>query len=877
MRDPSMSSPGAHPAFVPVIGLREVLESAPDLIFCCDTEGRFVWVSSRFEALTGHAPGHLIGRVATQVVSEPDRLRLVRAFRRQLRRPGTQVAARYSLLRQDATTLVLEARVNLYERADGERYFVGVAHEAAAAPAAPAPVPVAQQAAAPQPAAAPAGAPASPDAISMLEARVRELQLQLDEAREDDRLKHEVLATLSQELRPPMDAVFSTAALLHDSQLSAEQRRYVEIIQGASQTLMHLVGDAYDHAQLETGRMAIESIEFDLRVTAQQVRGVLTPQAEARGVELDLRVEPLVPSRLKGDPGRLRQVLLNLGSNAIRYAKTGRVEIRMERESEDDAMVTLMFRVTDPGSGPDAERRANAFREHGMSRQDIARAAGTPELGLSVSRRLVHLMGGLVGVDALPAGGYDFWFRLSFEKQALGAVPPATAGVSLRDLRVLVADGIQTDRRRHAETMSAWGCDVVEAEDGMAALDRIRGAAASGKPFRVALLDMGLEGLDGESLASAVRADDALDVTRLVMTTRLGRPGDAARAREVGFAGYLVKPLDASQLFDALTELAASPEPAAGESRPLVTRHSLAEARRGRVRILLVEDDAVNQLVTQSALHRVGFHVEVATNGREAIERIEQVHWDLVLVDIHLPDLDGARFTTAIRARERGAWRTPIVGLSYAGVAPVERERCVAAGMDDLFDRPADLPELAAAVERWAAPAESRVPDAGADDVAPNGPQGRLTVVSGRFDPPRREAEAPAAAPAPAPAQASDAPEGPPVDLEQLNQASMGVPALRSSMLSTFVADVFPRLQRFEAALESGSAESAESEAARLRRMSATVGAVGCARLFGMAEDRARLGRLDELTRLLPAILQEVHRTEEFVTRLVRVTERDAA
>ena len=897
MRDSSMSSPANLPAFAPAIGLREVLEAAPDLIFCCDSSGRFAWASSTFESLVGYRASDLVGRFALQLLPQGERHAAMRRFARQLRRRPAGTRGEFTLCRPDGSTVRVSARVRLHERPDGERYFVGVAHERHAEEPAPAAVSApnaadasvreawaALAAAESQASAAPAAAARATDESSvdpaecaLLEARVNELQLQLAEAREGDRLKHEVLATLSQEIRPPMDAVFGTAATLLGTALSVDQRRLVETIQAASQTLMNLVGDAYDHAQLETGQMSIESLEFDLRVTAQQVAANLAPMAESRGLGFELRVEPQVPSRLKGDPGRLRQVLLNLGGNAVRHAEAGRVELRMERESEDDSLVTLVFRVKDPGMGSGAERRATIFREHVPAAQEPSRATGTPELGLSVSRRLVHLMGGLVGVEPLADGGREFWFRLSFEKQAQQSVPPSNAGVHLRGQRVLVADGGAAERGQHAEILSAWGCEVCEAENGMEALEHLRTASSSGRPFAVALIDMALDGLDGESLASAVRADEALNSTQLVMTTRLGRPGYALRARELGFAGYLVKPLDASQLFDALAELSTS-RPSDGAPRPLVTRHSLAEARRARVRILLVEDDAVNQLVTKSALHRVGFHVEVASSGRDAIERTEGVQWDLVLVDLQLRDFDGARVTTAIRARERGAWRTPIVGLSYSDVTAAERDRCLAAGMDEVFARPADLAQLSESVEHWTARVESRLADQPATVEEPPAHElpGKLTVVSGRFDPPP-VVLGPDLVESTEPLPLPTLPDGPAIDMEQLNMASMGVPALRSSMLNTFVADVFPRLQRFEAGVEAGDCAAVEVEAARLRRMSTTVGATGCAKFFGVAEDWARLRRLDQVARLLPLVVQEVRRGEEFIARLDGIADREAA
>ncbi len=863
MRDPSFPSAGSGlPAFAPAIGLREVLEAAPDLIFCCDSSGRFAWASSAFESFAGYRASDLVGQFVTRMLAPEDRLRMVRVFTRQMRQHRAQSGGTFTLLRPDGSRAEVTARVRLYERPDGDRYFIGVAHESPAvesAPVAAAPAMAPIDTLAPEPVAHDTGD------VALLEARVGELQLQLDEAREGDRMKHEVLATLSQEIRPPMDTVLGTAAELLASPLSPDQRRQIETIQSASQTLLSLVSDAYDHAQLESGQMAIESMPFDLRVTAGQVAGALGAMAAANGLEFDVRVEPLVPSRLKGDPGRLRQVLLNLGGNAIRHADSGRVEIRMERESEDDSLVTLLFRVRDPGTSPSAERRALVFRERG---EGVPAMPSSPDLGLSVSRRLVHLMGGLVGVEADADDGRTFWFRLTFEKQPHQVVAPAAA-VRLRGVRVLLADGMPNERRQHAEIVSAWGCDLTECENGIEALDQIRAAAAEGRPYTVALVDMALDGLDGESLVSAVRADEALAATRLVLTTRLGRPGDAMRAREVGCAGYLVKPLDAAQLFDALTELVNAPATAASEEeRPLVTRHSLAEARRARVRVLLVEDDAVNQLVTKSALNRVGFHVEVATSGREAIMRTEGEPWDLVLMDVQMPDLDGVRTTLAIRARDRGPWRMPIVGLDYGSLSTAERERCLAAGMDDVFDRPADLAELTAAVERWTQRTDGR--ELGNEDGSEHEATGKLTVVSGHFDPPAAMLE-PVLPPLP------EVPAGPAIDLERLNRSSMGLPALRTSMLHTFVTDVAPRLQRFEEAIVARDLVAAEAEALRLRRMSTTVGAGGCASLFEIAEEWAQQGQCDALVRLLPMIQQEVDRAAEFVTRLERITSQQAA
>jgi CheY-like chemotaxis protein/HPt (histidine-containing phosphotransfer) domain-containing protein len=361
-----------------------------------------------------------------------------------------------------------------------------------------------------------------------------------------------------------------------------------------------------------------------------------------------------------------------------------------------------------------------------------------------------------------------------------------------------------------------------------------------------------------------------------MLTTRVGRPGDAMRMKEMGFSAYLVKPLEVSQMFDALAEVVAgghSKLPPA--ERPLVTRHSLAEAKRGRLRILLVEDDVVNQLVTQSALNRVGYNVEIAANGRVAIELTEDRPWDLILMDTQMPGLDGYRATEAIRARERGSRRTPILGLTGDSSFSTDREKCLAAGMDDVFRKPIDLVELTTAVERWTVRGEQRSADAGetARDAAPV-----FTVVSSHFDPPSSASTARPSAPAQhAPHAPVELPEGPAIDLEQLNTASMGLPALRTSLLHTYLDDVYTRLERLTAALDSGNAQRVEFEAHGLRGMCATIGATACTTLFGEMEYAAREERVPDARTYLDTAREAVRRTEEYIHRLERIVSEKAA
>jgi two-component system sensor histidine kinase/response regulator len=621
----------------------------------------------------------------------------------------------------------------------------------------------------------------------------------------------------------------------------------------------------------------VDSLDFDLRVTVDQIAGVLHPLSIGKGLAFESRVHGLAPSRLKGDPGRVRQVLLNLGSNAIRFTEKGSVAVRVEREAEDDSEVTLLFQVVDTGESIAPDMLPRVFDPHPQSAEPGTHRYDTPGLGLAISRRLVEAMGGTIGAES-NGQGCTFWFRIKFEKQPVTVGSPAAPPpeVALRGLRVLVADGHAAERDPLAAVLRAWGCDVEVAENGPQALRTVRAAATEQRPFALALLDRKLEGMDGEDLGAAIHADEDLAFTRLIMITTEGRPGDGGRVKAAGFSGYMMKPLEPSQLYEAVVEVLNPGHADQSESdRPLVTRHSLAEARRGRLRILLVDDDPVNQLVTTSALHRVGYNVEVAHNGHRAIELAEGERWDLILMDMQMPDLDGCRTTSAIRARERGPWRTPIVGLSANADQKADRERCAAVGMDLVMGKPINLELLTAVVEKFTS-RDGRT----FEPETPLAASPRLTVVSSHFDAPSApvaEKPEPAVAATDGAAAMPQLPDGPAIDLDQLESACMGLPALRSSLLHTYMIDVPGRLERLRFAFDANDLRRVEFEAHGLRGMCATIGAVGCTILFGEMEDRARGDRLEDSRALLEPAIEEAVRTEQFIRRFDAIVARDAA
>lgn len=544
-------------------------------------------------------------------------------------------------------------------------------------------------------------------------ARTRELETAREAAMESSRLKSEFLATMSHEIRTPMNGVVGLTALLLETPLDDTQKQYAQGVRGAGEALLALINDILDFSKLEAGKVDLDVRPFDPRVLVEEVTGLLAEPALAKNLELIGYCEPDVPARLQGDSGRIRQILLNLASNAVKFTASGEVSIRVTTQNPGAAPGTISavhFEVRDSGIGIDPAHHRKLFESFSQADASTTRRYGGTGLGLAISSRLTEAMDGEIGLESVPGQGSTFWFRLPLPVAPPSTDPVPAAGF-LNGLRVLVVDDNATNRLVLVSQLRGWRLQPEAVPDAATALDRARQASDAGAPFHLAVLDFCMPGTDGLELARQMKSDARLADIELIMLISTMQV-NTAEMTGAGVREWLMKPVRSSEFYNRLVRLMSTSETVqpAGASGLLQETAPGDNPHRGR--ILIVEDNEVNQLVAQATVSRVGYAVDVVSNGAEAVDATAGTRYSAVLMDCHMPVMDGFEATRVIRARG-GSFRLPIIAMT-AGALDGDRERCLAAGMDDYLAKPVDPSALQVVLARW-------VPEAAAEALAVTG------------------------------------------------------------------------------------------------------------------------------------------------------------
>ena len=768
---------------------RHIIENANDIIYRTDFRGRFVYVNPAAMRITGYDENELIGRLFLDLIDPEYRAAADHFYRSQFNSREPSSYFEFPMITKSGTRIWIGQ--NVLTLLDGDRIagYEAVARDITAG---------------------------------------KHIELELAQARdaaiESARAKTEFLANVSHEVRTPLNGVLGMTNLLLGTSLTPEQREYAEAIRTSGQALLTVVNDVLDLARVESGKLTLEEIDFDLDDLVETVTDVFAARASAKRIKFRTNIAPDIPRFLCGDSHRVNQVLLNLVGNAVKFTDRGEVALTVMEAERDGSNVRLRFLVTDTGIGIAAQTQRRLFTPFTQADGTTSRKYGGSGLGLAVAKQLVEAMGGEIGVMSIAGEGSTFWFELPLIMQRVTEERTA-ARWDLHQYRALLVDGSDAHRLMIARHLGATSIHI---EEVTSAGDAI--AAAYRRKYDVIVFDMQLPDDDGLSLARAIRADPALAFTKLVLLTSFGRRrSDVVAFENAGIDRFLVKPIRRSSLCAAVAQVLTGESATATRKRPS-GEHGAAKAAR----VLLVEDNSVNQLVALGQLRKLGHECVIAASGAEALAMLPEGQFDVVLMDCSMPEMDGYETTRRLRQLDGAVANVPVVAIT-AHALPGEREKCLAAGMNDYLAKPVSVEQLGAMIRLWTSK----------DPVAAKPEADSVLAEDDAFV----------------------------LDRERVSSfmtISRTQDGFLEGLVRTFKQDVPSRLDALRAAAASGDANDLALAAHALK---SSCGSVGARRMYAVAatlEQKVRAGRLEGVSASIDQLAAEFPRVLEAYTGIIR-------
>lgn len=537
-----------------------------------------------------------------------------------------------------------------------------------------------------------------------LKSTVEQVKKLAHEAEVANKSKSTFLANMSHEIRTPMNGILGMTGILFDTKLNKEQQDYARNIKTSADSLLVIINEILDFSKIEAGKLDFEIIDFDIRFTLEELVEMLTFKVDEKGIEIVCFIHPEVPSLLQGDPGRLRQIILNLATNAIKFTDQGSVSIRVTLESETDLSAKLLFEVTDSGIGIPKDRLDRLFKPFSQVDASTTRNYGGTGLGLVISKRLTEMMGGKINVKSTEGKGATFWFTAVFEKQQLSRDSHDTMRlpVDIQGKRILAVDDNTINREIIYTYLRSWQCDPKVVSTGEEVLTHLTHAADEGNPYDMLICDMMMPNMDGVELVRLIKNNKTLASTPVIMITSSGSRGDVSKMKKIGIDAYFNKPIKKSDLYNAILSVlgTAKDQKENHQNKPVITRHSLKEHKKKNTRILLAEDNLINQKVALHLLKKFGYKADTVKTGKEAVQAVEKNTYDLILMDVQMPEMDGYEATQQIRAMKNSQKNIPIVAMT-ANAMKGDREKCLSAGMNDYISKPVKPENLLNAMTTW--------------------------------------------------------------------------------------------------------------------------------------------------------------------------------